>query len=79
MIQLDYHSMWKVDVKTGVVSYPSRLKKYKTNRTVLSAKRAAAEPNEVTFHNVTGTGSLQWLFFYYKPNNPEAGEAYVYR
>jgi hypothetical protein len=31
----------------------------------------ANEPNEVTFHNVTGTGSLQWLAFHYKVNNPE--------
>ncbi|KAI0491033.1 carbohydrate-binding module family 35 protein [Xylaria cf. heliscus] len=76
-IQLDYHSMWKVDVKTGVVSYPSTLKRYETNRAILSGRAVADEPNEMTFHNVTGTGSLQWLAFHYQVNNPEAGEAYV--
>ncbi|RYC62230.1 hypothetical protein CHU98_g3977 [Xylaria longipes] len=69
-IQLDYHAMWKVDVKTGAVSYPSTLKRYEANRSIISGRN-------VTFHNVTGTGSLQWLAFHYQINNPEAGEAYV--
>ncbi|KAI8951468.1 carbohydrate-binding module family 35 protein [Xylaria longipes] len=76
-IQLDYHAMWKVDVKTGAVSYPSTLKRYEANRSIISGRNVADEPNEVTFHNVTGTGSLQWLAFHYQINNPEAGEAYV--
>jgi hypothetical protein len=27
--------------------------------------------SKVTFHNVTGTGELQWISFHYKVNNPE--------
>ncbi|KAI8630321.1 carbohydrate-binding module family 35 protein [Xylariaceae sp. FL1651] len=76
-VQLDYHSMWKVDVKTGAISYPSTLKRYEANHSVLSDRTVSNQPNEVTFHNVTGTGSLQWLAFHYKVNNPEAGEVYI--
>ncbi len=32
---------------------------------------AVRSDGEVTFHNVTGTGSLQWLVFHYKVNDPE--------
>ncbi|KAI1484468.1 Arabinanase/levansucrase/invertase [Biscogniauxia mediterranea] len=91
-ISLDYHSMWKVDVNTGVVSYPSTAKRYEAEHTNLVgsavvrdcseclSKRSVhqvTDTSELTFHNVTGTGSLQWLSFHYKVNNPEAGEAYI--
>lgn len=37
-VTIDYHSMWKVDVKTGVVSYPSTLKRYEAEHAVLSGR-----------------------------------------
>ncbi|EMR63395.1 putative galactan -beta-galactosidase protein [Eutypa lata UCREL1] len=76
-ITLQYHESWKVDVKTGAVSYPSTLKRYEAEDAGLSGK-AVSSDSEVTFHNVTGTGSLQWFAFHYKVNDPEAGEAYIY-
>ncbi|KAJ2985754.1 hypothetical protein NUW58_g5362 [Xylaria curta] len=76
-VQIDYHSMWKVDVKTGAVTYPSALKRYEANLPILSGREASNEPNEVTFHNVTGTGSLQWLAIHYQVKDPEASEAYI--
>ncbi|KAI0199327.1 carbohydrate-binding module family 35 protein [Astrocystis sublimbata] len=74
-VQLDYHPMWKVDVKTGVVSYPSTFKRYAADRAVLSAR--SDEADEVTFRNVTGTGALQWVSFHYRVDDPEATDAYV--
>ncbi|XXH05913.1 hypothetical protein Hte_012355 [Hypoxylon texense] len=76
-VTIDYHSMWKVDVNTGVVSYPTTLKRYEAEHAVLSG-RTVRDASEVTFHNVTGTGALQWLSFHYKVSNPEAGEAHIY-
>ncbi|KAI2617116.1 carbohydrate-binding module family 35 protein [Hypoxylon sp. NC1633] len=91
-ITIDYHTMWKVDVNTGVVSYPTTLKRYEAEHAVLSgrtvvrdcsdcvSKRAVhgvSDASEVTFHNITGTGSRQWLSFHYSVGSPEAGEAYI--
>ncbi|KAI1473830.1 carbohydrate-binding module family 35 protein [Daldinia eschscholtzii] len=92
-VQIDYHSMWKVDVNTGAVSYPSTLKRYEAEHAVLSGRtvvkdcseclskrsvHGVGDSSEVTFHNVTGTGSRQWLSFHYRVTNPEAGEAHIF-
>ncbi|ORY72065.1 Arabinanase/levansucrase/invertase [Pseudomassariella vexata] len=90
-IQLQYHAMWKVDVNTGVVSYPATKKRYEAEDADLSgrsvvkgcdhclSKRSVHQgySSEVTFRNVTGTGSKQWLSFHYRVSNPEAGEAHI--
>ncbi|KAI1496348.1 Arabinanase/levansucrase/invertase [Biscogniauxia marginata] len=91
-ISLDYHSMWKVDVNTGAVSYPSTAKRYEAEHADLVgtarvrdcseclSRRSVdkvTDASELTFHNVTGNGSLQWLSFHYTVNNPKAGEAYI--
>ncbi|OTA54688.1 carbohydrate-binding module family 35 protein [Hypoxylon sp. EC38] len=90
---IDYHLMWKVDVNTGVVSYPSTQKRYEAEHAVLSGRTVVKDcsdcvskrsvhgvgsESEVTFHNVTGTGDRQWLSFHYRVNNPEAGEAHIF-
>ncbi|KAI5867826.1 carbohydrate-binding module family 35 protein [Durotheca rogersii] len=92
-VTLDYHSMWKVDPNTGVVSYPTTQKRYEAEHAVLSGRTVVRDCNtcaskrsvhgvgdasEVTFRNVTGTGSRQWLSFHYRVNNPEAGEAHIF-
>ncbi|KAI1080179.1 carbohydrate-binding module family 35 protein [Whalleya microplaca] len=92
-LTLDYHAMWKVDTKTGTVSYPSTKKRYEAEHAHLSGRAVVKEcsdclsrrsvhgangDSEVTFRNVTGTGSLQWLSFHYKANNPQAGEAHIF-
>ncbi|KAI4864827.1 carbohydrate-binding module family 35 protein [Hypoxylon rubiginosum] len=92
-VTIDYHTMWKVDPNTGVVSYPTTLKRYEAEHAVLSGRtvvkdcsncltkrsvHGVRDASEVTFHNVTGTGSRQWLSFHYKVNSPEAGEAHIY-
>lgn len=33
--------------------------------------RKVSDTSDVTFQNVTGTGSRQWLSFHYRVNNPE--------
>ncbi|KAJ9144135.1 Glycosyl hydrolase family 43 protein [Pleurostoma richardsiae] len=91
-VTLQYHSMWKVDVNTGVVSYSSSNKRYEAEDAVLSgrstvipcghcvSKRAVhkiSPGSEVTFRNVTGTGAFQWLTFHYNVNDPEAGQAHI--
>ncbi|KAI2605071.1 carbohydrate-binding module family 35 protein [Hypoxylon fragiforme] len=92
-VQIDYHEMWKLDPKTGVVSYPTTKKRYEAEHAVLSGKtvvrdcsdcvskravHGVSDTSDVTFQNVTGTGSRQWLSFHYRVNNPEAGEAHIF-
>lgn len=33
--------------------------------------------SEITFHNVSGTGSLEWYSFKYHVSDPEAGQAHI--
>lgn len=33
--------------------------------------------SEITFHNVSGTGALEWYSFQYRVNDPEAGQAQI--
>ncbi|KAK7397899.1 hypothetical protein QQX98_012734 [Neonectria punicea] len=92
-VTLEYHSMWKVDVNTGVVSWPTTKKRYEAEDAVLlgraavrdcdhcSSKRAVHQvhsESEVVFYNVTGSGSVEWFSFHYKAKNPSSGDAYVY-
>lgn len=84
---LQYHAMWKVDVSTGVVSYPAATKRYAAgdanilpragSRTSTSSQKIRTG-EEIAFHNVTGTGARQWLSLHYTVNNPEAGEAHIF-
>ncbi|KAI0902978.1 glycosyl hydrolase [Ustulina deusta] len=74
-VTLDYHAMWAVDVKTGAISSAKADKRYEANHVL--AKRTAGGLSEITFRNVTGTGSMQWLAFDYTVNNRNAGEAYI--
>ena len=37
-VTLDYYAMWKVDVSTGVVSYPSTKKRYVAKDAILSGR-----------------------------------------
>ncbi|KAI1123616.1 carbohydrate-binding module family 35 protein [Nemania abortiva] len=82
---LQYHAMWKIDVGTGVVSYPSMKKRYEARDASVRAISAdmilATKVNsdrEAVFYNVTGTGARQWLSFHYTVNDPEAGEAHIF-
>ncbi|KAI1291046.1 glycosyl hydrolase [Xylaria venustula] len=74
-VTLDYHAMWAVDVKTGTISSAKADKRYQVNH--LLSKRTAGGSTEITFRNVTGTGSMQWLAFDYTANKQNAGDAYV--
>ncbi|KAE9363302.1 carbohydrate-binding module family 35 protein [Stipitochalara longipes BDJ] len=90
-LTLDYHAMWKVDVTTGDVSYPTTKKRYDAKDAVLSGRAAVTsyknciekrsvqitEENQITFKNVTGTGSPQWIAIHYTVNDPEEGEAQI--
>ncbi|KAL1872354.1 hypothetical protein Daus18300_004324 [Diaporthe australafricana] len=91
-VTLQYHSMWKVDVNTGVVSYPSTKKRYEAEEADLSGRAAigscehcitkrqvnsVSSGSELVFNNVTGTGSLEWYTFHYDVSDPEAGEAQI--
>lgn len=33
--------------------------------------------SEITFRNISGTGSLEWYSFKYHVSNPEAGQAHI--
>lgn len=35
---LDYHTMWRIDVNTGVVSYPTTKKRYEAEEADLSGR-----------------------------------------
>ncbi|KAE8446598.1 hypothetical protein EG329_011791 [Mollisiaceae sp. DMI_Dod_QoI] len=107
-VSLDYHAMWKVDVNTGVISYPTTKKRYEAEDAILTGRAAVSSCNDciskravhirkgiqpssltvnlgkkltthqivesssqVTFKNVTGTGSPQWISIHYTVNNPE--------
>ncbi|KAJ4414595.1 hypothetical protein N0V82_007837 [Gnomoniopsis sp. IMI 355080] len=91
-VTLQYHAMWAVDVNTGVVSYPTTKKRYEAEDALLSgaasvmrcehcvSKRAVhkvSRDSEITFHNVSGTGSLEWYAFKYHASHPEAGQAQI--
>ncbi|KAJ8125061.1 hypothetical protein O1611_g8579 [Lasiodiplodia mahajangana] len=90
---LQYHAMWKIDVATGVVSFPSTKKRYEARDASIQAISGTTEnsdniakrsvqkinPNrEAVFYNVTGTGAPQWLSFHYTVNDPQAGEAHIF-
>ncbi|KAJ9160625.1 Arabinanase/levansucrase/invertase [Coniochaeta hoffmannii] len=86
-VTLQYHAMWKVDVNTGVVSYPTAKKRYATRDAQVSRRASSRNSagsshkikrgDEIAFHNVTGTGSRQWVSLLYTANEPEAGQAYI--
>lgn len=38
---------------------------------VISTSLAVRTDSDVTFHNIAGTGSLQWFTFHYTVSNPE--------
>jgi len=72
-VQLQYHSMWKIDINTGLVSFPTTKKRYQVAEGTLS-RRSIGVGDGVTFHNVTGTGSLQWLSLNYRVSKPLSKE-----
>lgn len=37
-LTLDYHAMWKIDVNTGEVSYPTTKKRYEAENASLSGR-----------------------------------------
>ncbi|KAB5525557.1 Arabinanase/levansucrase/invertase [Coniochaeta sp. 2T2.1] len=83
-VTLQYHAMWKVDVKTGVVSYPTTKKRYEISDVLVSRKSGSSTEGhkikvgeEMAFHNVTGTGARQWLSLHFTVNNPDAGRAHI--
>lgn len=43
-VTLQYHAMWKVDVNTGVVSYPTTKKRYEAEDAVLSGAACMTIP-----------------------------------
>ncbi|PQE05727.1 glycosyl hydrolase family 43 protein [Rutstroemia sp. NJR-2017a BVV2] len=90
-LTLEYHSMWKVNVSTGIVSFPTVAKRHEAEHAELSGRAVGADcehcvskravygncnwlvsrHSTVTFHNVTGTGSPQWMSFQYTVSNPK--------
>ena len=40
-VTLQYHAMWKVDVKTGVVSYPTTKKRYTMSDALVSRRSSS--------------------------------------
>ncbi|RDL35392.1 Arabinanase [Venustampulla echinocandica] len=92
-LTLDYHAMWKVDIKTGVVSFPAAGKRYEAEHAEIIGRGEAAHcrgclskravykidgNSEVVFRNVTGNGRKQWVSFHYEVNSREAGEAHIF-
>ncbi|KAI0964834.1 glycosyl hydrolase [Xylaria arbuscula] len=75
-VTLDYYAMWAVDVETGAISSAKANKRYEANH-LLSKRTTGSGSTEITFWNVTGTGSMQWLAFDYTVNKQNAGDAYV--
>ncbi|CZR60141.1 uncharacterized protein PAC_10037 [Phialocephala subalpina] len=90
---LQYHAMWKIDVGTGVVSYPTTKKRYEAEDAVITGRAAVTSCNDciskravhrigsdsqVTFQNVIGTGHPQWFSIHYSVNSPEIGEAHIF-
>ncbi|KAH8679683.1 Arabinanase/levansucrase/invertase [Tricladium varicosporioides] len=91
--KLDYHAMWKVDTKTGEVSWPSTAKRYEAENAIISGRASIGSCNhclskrsvtkvdagsEVIFRNVTGTGSPQWISFQYTVSDATAGEGHIF-
>ncbi|KAF2003651.1 carbohydrate-binding module family 35 protein [Amniculicola lignicola CBS 123094] len=91
-VTLEYHAQWKIDVNTGVVSYPSVKRRYEAEDAQIVGRAAVADcahclskrgvheitsDSAVTFHNVTGLGGRQWVQFHYRQSR-EAGEAHVF-
>ncbi|KAG9237470.1 Arabinanase/levansucrase/invertase [Amylocarpus encephaloides] len=89
---LEYHAMWKVDTRTGVVSWPAAGKRYQARHAESTgsteivrresavgkhAVRGISESGQAIFRNVTGGGRKQWVSFHYTVNDQEAGEAHV--
>jgi hypothetical protein len=102
-VTLEYHDLWKIDVETGIVSYPTTQKRYEPDHDQLSKKSGMAKLNlpfalpmfhsfpllnfnpdlitdvnryalgisQVTFKDVRGSGSLQWLRLHYTTENPK--------
>ncbi|KAK4109842.1 carbohydrate-binding module family 35 protein [Canariomyces notabilis] len=90
---LEYHAMWKVDVETGIVSYPTPRRHYKAqdasvrevpgltypgDRSTKRSMQKVSSDLEAVFYNVTGTGAPQWFSIQYTVNDPEAGEAHIF-
>ncbi|CAG8978851.1 hypothetical protein HYALB_00008506 [Hymenoscyphus albidus] len=84
-LTLDYHAMWKVDVKTGVVSFPAAGKRYaaldaERSGNSVARKRSVHRVDSssgLVFRNITGTGKKQWVSFHYTVNSQEAGDAFI--
>ncbi|KAM3075048.1 hypothetical protein ACMFMF_005730 [Clarireedia jacksonii] len=79
-LTLEYHSMWKVDVSTGIISFPTVAKRYEAEHAKLSGCATISHcAHCIRKRAVYGsTGSPQWISFHYTVNNPKAGEAYIY-
>ncbi|KAK6538427.1 hypothetical protein TWF694_010012 [Orbilia ellipsospora] len=92
-VTLQYHAMWRVDVNSGVVSYPTNSKRYDAELAKLSgraaittcescvSKRAVHQvdiSSDVTFTGLIGQDKAQWVSIHYKVNDPQAGQAHVY-
>ncbi|EKD20509.1 putative galactan 1,3-beta-galactosidase [Drepanopeziza brunnea f. sp. 'multigermtubi' MB_m1] len=75
-LALEYHAMWKVDVTTGEVSWPTTKKRYEAEAAAISG-RAVDTQSQVVFQNITGTGKPQWLALHYTVNNAAVGEAHL--
>ncbi|KAF2099495.1 Arabinanase/levansucrase/invertase [Rhizodiscina lignyota] len=69
-VTLQYHPIWRVDVRTGEISTPEPGRWYK-------APRASPCNSPVTFTNVKGTGAMRWVSFYYTVSDPTAGDAQI--
>ncbi|KAJ5042810.1 uncharacterized protein L3040_004203 [Drepanopeziza brunnea f. sp. 'multigermtubi'] len=91
-LALEYHAMWKVDVTTGEVSWPTTKKRYEAEAAAISGRAAIKDcqgciskrsvhqidtQSQVVFQNITGTGKPQWLALHYTVNNAAVGEAHL--
>ncbi|KAI9048980.1 hypothetical protein LZ554_006829 [Drepanopeziza brunnea f. sp. 'monogermtubi'] len=91
-VALEYHAMWKVDVTTGEVSWPTTKKRYEAEAAAISGRAAIKDcqgciskrsvhqidtQSQVVFQNITGTGKPQWLALHYTVNDAAAGEAHL--
>jgi hypothetical protein len=63
-VTLQYHAMWKVDVNTGVVSYPTTKKRYATTDAEISRRSGSNTKRSVQkskFSLLSSKLGLAWL------------------
>ncbi|KAH6676856.1 Arabinanase/levansucrase/invertase [Plectosphaerella plurivora] len=73
-VTLQFHDMWRVDPRTGELSFPTTRERYESEHATLSKASGVAE---VTFSEIEGTGSRQWIRLLYSTADPQTAKVYV--